>query len=168
VPVDTVRQVLTLYRERYPDCNVLHFHEKLQAVHGIGLSYTWVKTALQTAGLVAKSRRRGLHRQARPRRPLPGMLLPTDASTHAWIPRLDETQDLIAVLGDATSTVYYARLVPPESPRTMLAALRAVLAERGLFCSLYVDKASHFVTTRTSQSPHRPQQARRPPQIERA
>jgi len=168
VPVDPVRQVLTLYRERYPDCNVLHFHEKLQAVHAIGLSYTWVKTALETAGLVAKSRRRGLHRPARLRRPLPGMLLHTDASTHAWIPSLDETQDLIAVLADVTSTVYYAQLVPQESTRTMLAALKAVLAERGLFCSLYVDKASHFVTTRTSQSPHRLQQARRPRQIERA
>ena len=69
-----------------------------------------------------------MHRQVRPGRPLPGMLLQTDASTHAWIPKLDETQALIAVLDDATSTVYYARLVPPESPRTMLAALRAVLA----------------------------------------
>jgi len=58
VPLEVVRQVLTLYRERYFDCNVLHFHEKLQGEHGIGLSYTWVKTALQTAGLVATAPRR--------------------------------------------------------------------------------------------------------------
>src|SRR3972149_4151012 len=69
VPLEVVRQVLTLYRERYFDCNVLHFHEKLQGEHGIGLSYTWVKTALQTAGLVATAPRRGTHRKARPRRP---------------------------------------------------------------------------------------------------
>src|SRR3989337_4213196 len=85
VPLEVVRQVLTLYRERYFDCNVLHFHEKLQTLHGIPLSYTWVKTALQTAGLVAKEARRGIHRKARPRRPLPGMLLHADARTHAWI-----------------------------------------------------------------------------------
>lgn len=96
------------------------------------------------------------------------MLLHTDASTHAWIPALDGTQDLIAVLDDATSLVYYARLVSQEGTRTMLAALKAVIAEQGLFCSLYADRASHFVTTRTNQSPHRPQQARRPTQIERA
>lgn len=168
VPVETVRAVLTLYRERYDDCNVLHFHEKLQTVHGIPLSYTWVKTALQTAGLVTTGTRRGTHRKARPRRPLPGMLLHTDASTHAWIPGLDGTQDLIAVLDDATSAAYYAQFVPQESTRTMLAALKAVIGEQGLFCSLYVDKASHFVTTRTGQSPHRPQQAREPTQIERA
>ncbi|HXF94214.1 MAG TPA: helix-turn-helix domain-containing protein [Nitrospiraceae bacterium] len=102
VPVETVRQVLTLYRERYFDCHVRHFHEKLQTEHGHDLSYTWVKTALQTAGLVPK---------ARPRRHLPGMLLRTDASTHAWIPGRDGTQDLIAVLDDATSSVYYAHFV---------------------------------------------------------
>ena len=137
VPLEVVRQVLTLYRERYFDCNVLHFHEKLQAVHGIGLSYTWVKTALQTAGLVAKEARRGTHRKARPRRPLPGMLLHADASTHAWIPDLEGAQDLIAVLDDATSVAYYARFVPQESTRTMLAALQAVLDGPGVFCALY-------------------------------
>jgi hypothetical protein len=47
----TVEQVLQLYREKYFDFNVQHFHEKLREVHGIDLSYTWVKTALQTAGL---------------------------------------------------------------------------------------------------------------------
>jgi transposase len=119
VALDVVRQVLTLYRERYVDCHVLHVHEKLQAVHGCGLSYTWVKTALQTAGLVARETRRGTHRKARPRRPLPGMLLQTDASTHSWIPGLEGMQDLIAVIDDATSEVYYARFVPQESTTTM-------------------------------------------------
>jgi len=168
VPVETVRQVLTLYRERYGDCNVLHFHEKLQREHGLPLSYTWVKMALQTAGLVATDRRRSPHRTARPRRPLPGMLLHTDASTHAWIPGLEGRQDLIAVLDDATSEISYAHFVPQESTRTMLAALKAVIQQQGVFCSLYVDQASHFVTTRRGRSPHRPQQAAAPTQIGRA
>jgi len=133
VPLETVRQVLTLYRERYRDCHVLHFHEKLQREHGLPLSYTWVKTALQTAGLVATDRRRSPHRTARPRRPLPGMLLHTDASTHAWIPGLEGRQDLIAVLDDATSHAYYARFVPQESTRTMLVALKAVIEQQGVF-----------------------------------
>ncbi|HIK11253.1 MAG TPA: ISNCY family transposase [Oscillatoriaceae cyanobacterium M33_DOE_052] len=168
VPLQTVRQVLSLYRERYYDFNVLHFHEKLVAEHAMKLSYTWVKAALQTAGLVAKQSRRGPHRKARPRRPLPGMLLHTDASTHAWIPGLEGTQDLIVVLDDANSQVYYAQLVPQESTLTMMAALKSVVQQHGVFCSLYVDRASHFITTRTGQSPHRPQQAQGPTQIERA
>ncbi|MGH7408930.1 MAG: ISNCY family transposase [Candidatus Methylomirabilales bacterium] len=168
VALEVVRQVLTLYRDRYFDCNVLHFHEKVQALHGIPLSYTWVKTALQTAGLVAKASRRGTHRKARPRRPLPGMLLHADASTHPWVPGLEGSQDLIAVLDDATSVAYYAQFVPQESTRTMLAALRAVLEGPGVFCALYTDRGSHFLTTRTGRSPHRPQSATDPTQIARA
>src|SRR5437660_9984838 len=78
VPLATVEQVLALYREKYFDCNVRHFHEKLTGEHDIQLSYTWVKAALQGAGLVAKGRKRGVHRKRRPRRPLPGMLLHID------------------------------------------------------------------------------------------
>src|SRR5216683_909603 len=43
VPVARVEQVLGLYRDRYFDLNVRHFHEKLQHEHQIELSYTWVK-----------------------------------------------------------------------------------------------------------------------------
>ena len=167
VPLEVLRQVLTLYRDRYYDLNVLHFYEKLPA-HGISLSYTWVKNVLQTAGLIAKDTRRSPHRKARPRRPLPGMLLFADASTHAWIPGLEGKQDLIVVLDDANSEVYYARFVPEETTLTMMAGLRAVIEEQGLFCTLYTDKAGHFTTTRTGRSPHRRQQALGPTQIERA
>src|SRR5215469_3291017 len=59
VPLATVEKVFALYREKYFDLNVQHFHEKLEAEHGISLSYTWVKQALQGAGLVARGRKRG-------------------------------------------------------------------------------------------------------------
>jgi len=36
VPLATVEQVLRLYRERYFDFNVQHFHEVLQRDHGWG------------------------------------------------------------------------------------------------------------------------------------
>ena len=44
---EKLEQVLHLYREKYFDFNVRHFHEKLVEEHGIELSYTWVKLALQ-------------------------------------------------------------------------------------------------------------------------
>ena len=59
VPLEQVEQVLGLYRERYFDLNVRHFHEKRREVHGIDLSCMWVKLALQGAGLVAKGHKRG-------------------------------------------------------------------------------------------------------------
>ena len=59
VPVARVQQVLQLYRERYRGWNVAHFTEQIRAQHGIRLSYSWIKAALQGAGLVATHRRRG-------------------------------------------------------------------------------------------------------------
>jgi transposase len=146
VPVETVERVLGLYREKYFDLNVQHFCEKLREEHGIGLSYTWVKLALQGAGLVKKGRQRGVHRRRRPRRPLAGMLLHLDGSRHRWF-RDDRWHDLLAVLDDATSEVYYAQLVEEESTRTVMAALREVIERKGLFCALYSDRASHFFQT---------------------
>ncbi len=71
-------------------------------VNHIQLSYTWVKLALQGAGLVKKGRKRGVHRKRRPRRPLPGMLLHLDGSEHRWF-QDERWYDLIVVLDDATS-----------------------------------------------------------------
>jgi len=146
VPLELAERVLALYREKYFDFNVQHFHEKLREQHGIGLSYTWVKLALQGAGLVSKARRRGVHRRRRPRRPLPGMLLHLDGSSHAWFGE-GRRYDLLVVLDDASSEIYYAQLVEEESTRTVLAALRAVVEKKGLFCALYSDRASHFFET---------------------
>lgn len=147
VPMAEVEQVLTLYREKYFDFNVRHFHEKLRDEHGITLSYTWVKNALQEAGLVGRAKKRGRHHKRRPRRPLPGMMLHIDGSTHAWLGPDRERFDLVTVMDDATSEVYYARLVEEENTDSVMAALRAVVQKQGVFCSLYSDRASHFVVT---------------------
>ena len=135
VPLETVKRVLGLYRDQYFDLNVRHFHEKLGSEHGIQLSYTWVKTALQGAGLVAKGRKRGVHRKRRPRRPLPGMLLHIDGSRHRWF-QDERWYDLLVILDDATSEIYYAQLVEEESTLTVMAALREVIERKGLFCAL--------------------------------
>src|SRR5271157_1873674 len=146
IPVATVEEVLRLYREEYYDLNIRHFHEKLQDEHDIRLSYTWVQKALQGAGLVAKRHKRGPHRRRRPRRPLPGMLLHIDGSKHRWL-NDDRWYDLIVILDDATSEIYYAQLVEEESTRTVMAGLREVIESHGLFCVLYSDRGSHFFVT---------------------
>jgi len=146
VPLKVAEEALQLYGEKYADLNVRHFHEKLREAHGIELSYTWVKLALQGAGLVKKGRRRGVHRQRRPRRPLPGMLLHLDGSRHRWF-QDDRWYDLIEVLDDASSETYYAQLVEEESTRTVMAALKEVVEKKGRFCALYSDRASHFFAT---------------------
>jgi transposase len=146
IPLATAEEVLRLYREEYFDLNMRHFHEKLQEEHGIELSYTWVQQALQGAGLVAKRHKRGPHRRRRPRRPMPGMLLHIDGSKHRWL-NDDRWYDLIVILDDATSEIYYAQLVEEESTRTVMAGVWEVIENEGLFCSIYSDRGSHFFVT---------------------
>jgi len=146
VPLTTVETVLRLYRETYFDLNIRHFHEKLAEEHQIELSYTWVQKALQGAGLVARGRKRRKHRRRRERRPLTGMLLHIDGSKHQWFGD-QRWYDLIVILDDANSEIYYAQLVEEESTRTVMAGLRAVIECKGLFCALYSDRGSHFFVT---------------------
>lgn len=146
VPLKTVEEVLRLYRETYFDFNMRHFHEKLAEEHDIQLSYTFVQKALQGAGLVARRSKRRKHRRRRERRPMAGMLLHIDGSKHQWF--FDERwYDFIVILDDATSEIYYAQLVEEESTRTVMAGLKEVIETKGLFCSLYSDRGSHFFVT---------------------
>ena len=87
-----------------------------------------------------------MHRKRRERRPLPGMLLHLDGSRHQWF-QDQRWYDLIEVVDGATSETYYAQLVEEESTRTAMRVLRAVIEEKGRFCALYSDRASHFFQT---------------------
>ena len=165
VPMADVERVLRLYREKYFDLNVKHFVEKLHHEEQISLSYTWVKAALQNAGLVQRYAKRGPQRRKRPRRPLTGMMLHVDGSRHRWIPGLDQYQDLIVIFDDATSEVYDVQLVDEESTVTVMAALKRVVETRGLFCSLYSDRGSHMAWTPKAGGPVDRQ---KPTQIARA
>src|ERR1700730_3119573 len=146
VPLATAEEVLRLFQETYFDLNMRHFHEKLREEHGIELSYTWVQKALQGAGLVGRRKRRGRHRRRRERRPMTGMLLHIDGSQHHWFSD-ERWHDLIVILDDATSEIYYAQLVEEESTRTVMAGLWEVIRNQGLFCALYSDRGSHFFVT---------------------
>ncbi len=80
------------------------------------------------------------------------MMLHVDGSTHTWLEG-DQRQDLVAILDDATTEVYYARLVAQESSATVMAGLRSVIEQKGLFCSLYSDRGSHFFRTPVAGEP---------------
>ena len=143
-PVDEVIKVITLFKTNYYDFTVKHFHEKLEG-HGIKRSYTWTKKVLQRAGVVKKAPRRGAHRRKRARRPLPGMMLHQDGSSHEWVP--GRLWDLIVTMDDATSEIYSAFFVDEEGTMSTFRALNEVISVHGLFCSLYVDRGSHYFHT---------------------
>lgn len=148
VPLKELEKILTLYREQYMGFNVTHFHEYLRERHGIHRGYTFVKLALQTAGLVSKTRVRTKHRKKRPRKPLVGMMLHLDGSPHPWIPDLPgQFFDLLVLMDDATSKIYDMELVDEEDTLGCMKVLKNCVRKHGIFCSLYTDRAGHFFFT---------------------
>jgi transposase len=146
VPDEEAEEVERLYRERYAGFTAKHFHEHLVQGHGFRWGYTWTKTYLQARGLLAKAPRRGAHRRKRPRRPMAGMMLHQDASRHAWVDGCGPL-DLVVTLDDATGEIYSAFLVEEEGTVSSFLGLIETITKKGLFCSLYTDRGSHYFYT---------------------
>lgn len=141
-PALEVQRILRLYRERFGGWNVRHFYRFARRDHAVTLSYSFVKLALQEAGLVRKGRARGRHRRRREPRACFGELLHLDGSTHAWLRRCPEAKlTLITVVDDATKRLLYAQLWPSETTQAVMSALRHVCAAHGLPIALYTDRA---------------------------
>ena len=154
VPMAAVEAVLRLYRDRYRGFNVRHFHEIIRREHGVTLSYSYVKQALQVARLVKKHRPRGRHRRRREPRACFGEMLHIDGSPHAWLAlRAAETQVLIAVVDDATTRVLAAALWPAETTVAIMSTLREVITTYGLPMALYSDRAHWAFHTPRAKGP---------------
>jgi transposase len=144
-PQDRVDWLIETYVARYFDFTVKHFHEEITK-RGHQYSYTWTKLVLQRAGVVKKAPKRSAHRKKRQRRPLPGMMLFQDGSSHEWLvgqPPLD----LIVTMDDATSEVYSMFLVEQEGTASTFRGLAETIGKRGLFSSFYTDRGSHYFLT---------------------
>lgn len=151
-------ELCRLKREVYPDFSTRHFHEFATEKHGIHLSETWTRLVLQKHGLVEKAQSRGKHRRKRERRPMRGMLLHQDASTHRWIEGLP-MRDLVVMLDDADGRILYARFVEQEGTVSTLSSLRYVFERWGRFSEFYTDRGSHFCrTSKAGQAPDGEQQ----------
>lgn len=146
IPLDKAEKVLKLYREKYFDFNMSHFYDKLRKDHNINLSYNWIRLALQGAGLIEKRTRRDKHRRRRPRRPLVGMMVHMDGSPYDWLGN-GTMCDLVHAYDDANNKLYDIELVREEDAITCMRMLRTVVEKKGIFCSLYTDRASHFFHT---------------------
>ena len=147
VPLHITEKILRLYREKYFDFNISHFHEKLKKYHNITLSYNWVRLALEGAGLIQKRNRRDKHRKRRPRKPLAGMMLHIDGSPHDWFGN-DTQYDIVTICDDANNRLYDIAMVKEEDSLTCMSMLKNVVEKNGIFCSLYSDRASHFFLTK--------------------
>jgi len=140
-----VARITKLYKDKYQGFNVKHFHSYLCWEEGFSLSYSWVKRTLATAGLVLPSKQGGDHRLRRPRRPKAGMMLHQDASTHNWFG--EENCDLVVTMDDATSEITSAFFCSQEGTISSLRGIAETIQKKGLFCSFYTDRGSHYFTT---------------------
>jgi len=148
-PLAEVERILRLYRERYVGFNGRHFYDLARRDHAVTLSYSFIKRALQGAGLLPTRRARGRHRRRREPRPCFGELLHLDGSRHAWLALVPELRPtLITVVDDATKRLLYAQLLEGgESTAAVMTALRDVLDRYGLPQALYTDRAHWAVHT---------------------
>ena len=151
VPEALREKIVTLYINEYGSrFNILHFKEKLEEEHGINLSYETVRQILIKAKCHKVKQHRHKHRSRRKRMPYRGMLLQMDSSQHKWIEGIKEKWWLISVVDDATSEIIYAQFYPRDTMFSNMEVIKEVIKKKGVFLALYVDKASHFKTTRHS------------------
>src|SRR5215469_13082146 len=143
IKAGTIELLCRLKRDVYPDFSVRHFYEYVSEKHGVKVSYNWLRLMLQEAGLVEREPARGKYRRQRERRPMTGMLVHLDASTHEWIAGRP-MQDLVLALDDADGRILYAGFFAQEGTASTFAALESVLRNYGRFGELYTDRASHF------------------------
>lgn len=130
---------------RYFDFTPKHFHEELKK-RGFDWGYTWTKSVLYLRGVLKPAKKRSAHRKKRVRKPLPGMMLFQDGSTHAWF--VDKAPlDLIVTLDDATSEIYSAFFIEQEGTMSSFVGLHETIAKMGLFSSFYTDRGSHYFLT---------------------
>ena len=144
-PVDEVLGVVRLYGSAYEGWNVKHFHTWYEREHGGTRSYSWVKNVLQEAKMVVRAKARGTHRKKRERKPLLGMMVHQDASTHEWVP--EQMWDLVVTMDDATSKHTSMFFCAEEGTDSSFHGFGQTIARYGLFCSAYTDRGSHYFHT---------------------
>jgi len=140
-PVDEVMVLVERYKGRYDGWTVKHYYSWYRRTGG-QRSYSWVKNSLQSQGAVKKAPKRGAHRKRRERAPIAGMLLHQDGSTHQWV--AGRMWDLIVTMDDATSEHCSMFFVEEEGTWSSLCGIRDVIRQKGLPCSLYTDRGSHY------------------------
>lgn len=147
VPLDIAEKVLRLYREKYFDFNMSHFYDKLKKEHDIRLSYNWIRLALEGAGLIQARHRHDKHRKHRDRKPLVGMMTHMDGTPYDWFGNGTE-YDIVTLLDDANNELYDIEMVDEEDSLVCMSLLKNTVQKKGVFCSLYTDRASHFFLTK--------------------
>ena len=141
-PTSIKKAVQGLIKDKYFDLNLLHLAEKLETDEHIVVKRETLRGWAHDIHHVKRAkRRRGIVRKRRERMAAPGLMMQMDGSPHRWFG--DKKHCLIAMIDDATSEVH-AEFFPSETTVGCLKVMRDCIETKGLFKTLYVDRAGIF------------------------
>jgi transposase len=145
LPEELSRQVVDLYKSKYPDFNFSQFHEKLTEVEGLELCRSSVRRILKAAGYASPSKRRPpKHRSRRERKSCEGAMLQLDGSPHDWLEGRGPRMCLVGAIDDATSKVAGALFRGHEDSQGYFLLMRKVASKYGLPETIYRDRHGIF------------------------
>jgi len=149
-PVALRRRVTRLYARNYAheEWNYAAFTDALADKCNVQLSRETVRNWLCAADLGHKVKRYHHHRCHRERSARMGQMLFLDGSPHRWLGPDYPMLTLILATDDATGRPLYGLLNPRETRDGCFEVFYHVARRHGLPESLYLDRASQFITTR--------------------
>lgn len=140
-------KVLSLVREKYFDFNMIHCLEKLSECENIHLKRETFRKWCHEIKMVKRAkRRRSKARYMRTRMKQTGLMLQMDGSPHKWFGGRDSC--LISAIDDASNEVPFAEFFPAEDSLSCMRVLEKIIAKKGIFQILYVDRAGWFGGTK--------------------
>ncbi len=142
------QKVLQLAQETYAHYNFSHLADTLAEEHHLVLSRETLRTWLRPLGLGRPMRRLKKHRRRRARSRREGQLLFLDGSPHRWFGPEHPECCLILASDDATGKPLAGRFQPTEDRDGCFRVCQHLFADYGLPAGFYLDRASHFLTTR--------------------
>lgn len=142
-----VSQIATLYETKYYGFNCLHFQDMLGEREGIAITRESLRSIFLSHGFPRRKHRSPRRYERRDRKPQPGMLIQQDTSIHDWF-GTGVPCSLIASIDDATNEVVFAKFFPTDGTLQNMEAMKTIGETKGIPAAFYVDRASHFKTTR--------------------
>lgn len=142
IPDTLKRQVQSLIKAKYYDFNLLHLADMLEVFENLKIRRETLRTWAHEIHHVKRAKhRRSKVRRRRERMEAEGLMLQMDGSPHLWFG--ERKSCLIAMIDDATSNIH-AEFFPSETTEGCLKVMKSYIEKKGLFKTLYVDRAGIF------------------------
>lgn len=142
-----VDQIVALYGSKYYGFNCLHFRDMLLEYENISMTRESLRSLFLVHGFPRRKHRSPRRYERRDRKPQPGMLIQQDTSIHDWF-GTGIPCSLIASIDDATNEVVFAKFFVSDGTLPNMEAMKTIGETKGMPTAFYVDRASHFKTTR--------------------